>query len=82
MVFPLAVYFAEAVGAAMYALPNIQFLMQKTDTPQFGFVDLTGQYGDFSIRSHVEPQKMLKLYLGEKFPRLLQAFRSARNFVS
>ena len=24
----------------MYALPNIQFLMQKTETPHFGFVDL------------------------------------------
>jgi len=82
IVFPFAVYFAEAVGATIYALPNIQFLIHKTVTPQFGFVDLTGKYSDFSIRSHVEPQKMLKLYLGEKFPRLLLAFRSARKLVS
>jgi hypothetical protein len=82
MVFPFAVYFAEAVGATMYALPNVQFVMQKTETPQFGFIDLTGQYDDFTIRSHVEPQRMLKLYLGEKFPRLLRSFRSARNLVS
>jgi len=81
MVFPFAVYFAEAVGATMYALPNIQFLMQKTGAPQFAFVDLTGQYDDLSIRSHVEPQKVLKLYLAERFPRLLRAFRSARNLV-
>jgi Methyltransferase domain len=82
MVFPLAVYFAEAVGATLYALPNIQFLMQKTDKAQFAFVDLTGQYDDLGIRSHVEPKKMLNLYLGERFPGLLRAFRSVRGLVS
>jgi hypothetical protein len=82
MVFPFAVYFAEAVGATMYALPNIQFLMQKADKPQFAFVDLTGQYDEFGIRNQVDPKKMLKLYLGERFPRLWRAFRSARSLAS
>lgn len=81
MVFPFAVYFAEAVGATMYALPNIQFVMQKNETLQFSFIDLTGQYDDFTIRSHVELRKMFKLYLGEKYPRLLRSLRKARNLV-
>jgi len=79
MVFPYAVYFAEAVGATMFALPYAQFCLQKTEQPQFRFVDLTGHYDEFSVRSHVEPGKMVKLYLGEKFPRLLQAFRKLRG---
>ena len=53
----------------MYPLPSIEFLMQKTETPHFGFVDLYPDKNcDFTIRSHVEPQKMLKLYLGRKIP--------------
>jgi hypothetical protein len=31
LVFPFAVYFAEAVGATIYALPYSQFLLQKPD---------------------------------------------------
>ncbi len=42
LVFPFAVYFAEAVGATIYGLPHIQFCLQKTGGGQFRFVDLDG----------------------------------------
>jgi Methyltransferase domain len=45
LVFPLAVHFAEAVGAQIYGLPYKQFLIQKQPEDGFAFVDLTGKYG-------------------------------------
>ncbi len=44
LVFPFAVYFAEAVGARIYALPHRQFLMQKVTGGEHAFVDLAGGY--------------------------------------
>jgi len=82
LVFPFAVYFAEAVGATIYSLPNIQFVLHKTEQRAFGFVDLAGQYDDLSLRSQVTPEKMIKLFLGERFPRLLGLFRKVRQTVS
>jgi len=82
LVFPFAVYFAEAVGATIYSLPNIQFLLHKTEHPTFGFVDLVGHYHDLGLRSQVTPEKMIRLFLGEKFPRLLGLFRKVRQTVS
>jgi predicted O-methyltransferase YrrM len=79
MVFPFAVHFAEAVGATMYALPNIQFCLQKTNHREFNFVDLTGQYGDASLRSQLLPKQFLKLSLEERFPALMRLMRRARR---
>jgi hypothetical protein len=55
VIFPLAVYFAEAQGVSIYALPFNQFAMQKVRSG-FRFIDLTGSYGDTSIRRHVMPR--------------------------
>ena len=44
LVFPYAVYFAEAVGARIYALPYKQFVMQKVPGEDHAFVDLAGGY--------------------------------------
>jgi hypothetical protein len=44
LVFPYAVYFAEAVGARIYALPFKQFVMQKASVGEHAFVDLAGGY--------------------------------------
>jgi hypothetical protein len=57
LVFPYAVYFAEAVGATLYALPMNQFLLHKPETAvrRFAFVDLTGRYGDLSLLGQVRP---------------------------
>jgi hypothetical protein len=70
LVFPFAVYFAEAVGAPIYALPNAQFCLQKRDRTQFSFVDLTGHYKELGLRSQLSPKSLLKLSLSTRFPGL------------
>lgn len=50
MVFPYAVYFAEAVGARVYALPHRQFALEKGSPGGYEFVDLTGRYDDLGLR--------------------------------
>ena len=51
LVFPLAVHFAEAIGAPIYGLPYKQFLIEKSpdDGYGFSFVDLTGKYGTTAL---------------------------------
>ena len=61
LVFPFAVYFAEAVGANIYALPYSQFLIEKSEKKSFSFVDLTGDYNDVGLKSQFNPGKVLKL---------------------
>ena len=82
LVCPFAVYFAEAVGAEIYALPYSQFCLRKTEQKNFKFIDLTGQYGDLQLRSQLAPKRMLKLSLGERFPRLMRVLGKARRLVS
>jgi len=81
LVFPFAVYFAEAVGASIYALPYSQFCLQKTSSSQFAFVDLTGLYDDVGLQSQFAPEKLLKLAAGERFPRLLRVARKIRGLL-
>ena len=52
LVCPFAIYFAEAVGARIYALPHKQFLIEKTGAG-YELVDLTGRYGDLDLRSQL-----------------------------
>lgn len=81
LVFPFAVYFAEAVGAKIYALPYSQFCLQKGDGAKFDFVDLTGGYGEMGLRSQFSPgRKPFKMTMRERFPHLAQAARKARAF--
>ena len=82
LVFPFAVYFAEAVGATIYALPHSQFCLQKNDGAQFSFVDLTGKYDDVGLLNQFAPNKLLKLKMWERFPRLMQLARKTRNLIS
>ncbi|MFZ0956130.1 MAG: class I SAM-dependent methyltransferase, partial [Candidatus Sulfotelmatobacter sp.] len=81
LVFPFAVYFAEAVGATIYALPYSQFCLRKTSSSQFAFVDLTGHYDDVGLRNQFVPEKLLKLAAGERFPRLLRVARKIRRLL-
>ena len=67
LVFPFAVYFAEAVGARIYALPEKQFLLEKRTDGAFAFVDLVGEYGDVGLRDQFRPEKLLKLKVAELF---------------
>ena len=50
LIFPFAIYFAEAVNAKIFGLPNSQFLIIK-DLSGFEFIDLTnGEYTDPELR--------------------------------
>ena len=61
MVFPFAVYFAEAVNAKIYGLPYNQFLIAKGQTG-FQFIDLTdGKYASLDLRSQFLHQSQLVL---------------------
>lgn len=60
MVFPFSVYFAEAVDMPMYALPFSQFLIEKREGATHSFTDLTGRYGDCSLRSQFNLPQVLK----------------------
>jgi hypothetical protein len=81
LVFPFAVYFAEAVGATIYALPYSQFCLQKGNAAQFAFVDLTGKYDDVGLRNQFTPEKLLKITIGQRFPRLMRVVRKTRDLL-
>jgi hypothetical protein len=81
LVFPFAVYFAEAVGATIYGLPYGQFLLQKAGGQHFAFVDLTHTYGRVELRDQLAPASLLKLVMKERFPRLTRATARARRFL-
>lgn len=79
LVFPFAVYFAEAVGATIYALPFSQFCLHKSSQGHFSFVDLTGHYADTGLRNQVAPERLLKLALAERFPRIMGGARKTKD---
>lgn len=57
LVFPFAVYFAEAVGARIYALPRKQFVIRKVDAAgAFAFVDLTDTYPATDLGGQIQPR--------------------------
>lgn len=47
LVFPFAIYFAEAVSATIYCLPHSQFLIHKNNN--FEIFDSAGRYNDTSL---------------------------------
>ena len=49
LVFPFAIYFAEAMNHPLVALPRQQFVMQKTKDRGFAFVDTVGKYANLSL---------------------------------
>ena len=53
LVFPYAVYFAEAMGLRVYALPYKQFVMQKSATG-YAFVDLAGRYDMGTLQAQIK----------------------------
>ncbi len=53
LVFPYAVYFAEAVGARIYALPHKQFVLQKVPAGEHAFVDLAGGYSKTTLDEQI-----------------------------
>lgn len=68
LVFPFVIYFAEAVGARVYALPHKQFLLAKLECPSFEFCDLAGAYHDTSLRSQFSIGRLWKPKLAQWLP--------------
>mgnify|MGYP001359677269 CR=1 FL=1 len=67
-VFPFAVYFAEAVGDRIFALPNSQFLIEKSASEVFEFIDLTESYGDVGLKEQLRMGNVFKVWLAEALP--------------
>jgi hypothetical protein len=82
LVYPFAVYFAEAVGAPIYGLPHNQFLIEKTMKRLFEFIDFTGNYSDISLRGQLDANEALKLKVNEMFPRVMKYARKMKKWVS
>ena len=65
LVFPFVLYFAEAIGATIYALPSNQFLIEKQQSArgEYAFHDLVGWYGDPTLRRQMiaPPRRWTKL---------------------
>ena len=80
LVFPFAIYFAEAVGATIYALPHSQFCLQKTHD-KFAFIDLTRWYPTPTLQSQFAPERVLSLALTERFPRLSRLLTRAKRLL-
>ncbi|MEM7238313.1 MAG: hypothetical protein AAF501_10895 [Pseudomonadota bacterium] len=56
LVFPAAVYLAEALGAEITALEHKQFAMQRpVGQGGFRFTDLTGRYGHPGLQGRMLP---------------------------
>lgn len=61
MVFPFAVYFAEAVNAKIYGLPYGQFILVKEQSG-FEFIDLTGgKYSSLELRTQFISKKQSRI---------------------
>jgi Methyltransferase domain len=56
VVFPFAVYFAEAVGAPIEALPRQQFVIHKSGAA-FSFTDHTGRYPVTTMKAALRERK-------------------------
>lgn len=70
MVFPFAVYFAEAVDVKIYGLPYSQFIMCKAEKG-FEFIDLTnGDYKNVGVKDQLNASEGIKTKFKRKFPKL------------
>jgi hypothetical protein len=69
LVFPFSVYFAEAVGMPIYALPFSQFLIAKLPQQQaHSFIDLTGKYKDLGLREQMTLGRLARKRIKEALP--------------
>ena len=81
LVFPYAVYFAEAVGATIYSLPYSQFCLQKMETAEYSFVYLVRKYGHVGLQRQFAPEHVLKFAMNERFPRLTRLLARAKRVI-
>lgn len=58
LVFPYAVFFAEAMNLPVAALPHDQFLIRNAPEEGFSFTDLTGKFADRSMNA-LAPERFI-----------------------
>ncbi len=60
LVFPLAVYFSQAMGCTIYGLPYDQFAIyvDRSGKNAFEFHDLTGQYKSTTVRDALRSSRL------------------------
>ena len=71
LVFPYALYFAEAMKSTIFLLPFNQFLIFKNED-KYEFVDYTGTYQFFGLKKLIPKERTLKQAL---IDRILKCFR-------
>ena len=74
LVFPAAVYFAQAAGSAIYGLPHQQFaILVDRSRDQYEFRDLTGQYKDCSVLQAIAHRRKTNIFrkMGRKIRALV-----------
>ena len=77
LVFPFAVYFAEAVHAPIYALPYQQFLIEKpSGAGRHEFIQLAEGYDDRSLRRQMLPDKSWRSVVPEPIKKVARYLRS------
>ncbi len=51
MIFPFAIYFAEAMSDHIYSIGHSQFLIRKDGQSNYEFTNFTSNYADISLRN-------------------------------
>jgi len=51
LIFPFAVYFAEAKNEEIFALPHHQFLIKKLSNNNFKFINYTDKYKELNLKN-------------------------------
>lgn len=70
LVFPFALYFAEAMNTTIYALPYNQFLISKEEDG-FRFINLTDiNYDSDNILDHLKSKMSIKSIVIKQFPNM------------
>lgn len=85
LVFPFAVYFAEAVGAHIVGLPHQQFLICKPVEAGSGFkfTDLTDSYPNTTLLGQFRLRRVLRGWFADTFSRgTLAELRTGRKGAS
>lgn len=62
LIFPFAVYFAEATSSKIFAIPNNQFLINKSEKSSFDFINFTNQYDDLFLKNQLTVFNRIKHY--------------------
>tara|TARA_B110000196_G_scaffold310508_1_gene313364 strand:- start:97 stop:828 length:732 start_codon:yes stop_codon:yes gene_type:complete len=70
LVFPFALYFAEAMNTTIYALPYNQFLITKAEKG-FEFINLTDiDYDHDNILDHIRSKISIRSIVMKRFPNM------------